>query len=73
MFIALQTEYLSRCQAILLKEAARLEAQKKAFESFFLTLKLALVHRTSSKSHELGETIKRWVKLKTITDYQSAT
>ena len=38
-----------------------------------MKLKLGLVHRTSSKIHELGKTIKRWLKLKTITDYQSVT
>ena len=41
--------------------------------AFFLKLKLGLVHRPSSKIHELGKTIKRWLKLKTITDYQSVT
>ena len=46
---------------------------KKALESFFLKPKLGLVHGTSSKIHELGKTIKRWLKLNTITDYQSVT
>ena len=47
--------------------------QKSVSRSFFLKLKLGLVHRTSSKIHELGKTIKRWLKLKTITDHKSVT